>query len=131
MFGAIRTRTKKPDLWCENGQLDRQNKSNWETSLLIFNQKKKKKFITSHLEVHSFGLIFRDMECRETIAYITNHSLATETKVSYCCFHSLRALASEILLYPILLSQKATLSIIQYHFTIHLASRLLFSYSTH
>ena len=35
-------------------------------------------------------------------------------------------LQSEIPSYPILLSQKATLLIIQYHFTIHPASQLLF-----
>ena len=36
---------KSQTLWCENGQLDRQNKSKWETSLLVFNQK----------EVHSWS----------------------------------------------------------------------------
>ena len=33
--------------------------------------------------------------------------------------------------YPILPSQKTTLSIIQYHFTIHPTSQLLFYHTTH
>ena len=70
---------KSQTLWCENGQLDRQNKSKWETSLLVFKTSTKMKSIVGHLEVHSFWLLVQDVESRETIAYITNHSLATET----------------------------------------------------
>ena len=52
-------------------------------------------------------------------------------KVFHNFLVSLEHSHKRMLLYPILPSQKVTLSIIQYYFTIYPASQLLFSYSTH